>query len=305
MAGNPTVFPDQVNAPPELGKNDLEGLHRWQPKKIYYFTQDQTLDLTAYGPCYNNTVISPSRNVSYQHMAYEAASQHGTQGDFRHLASALAEDERLKRGECHVDQFRTEFQRLYEFDLFPDRLTFIAEKSHVGGNRSDDIFAHIAPGAIAFVPPYTGYAKPHRDIDFTIGGPWLFYHEFWQAHQISDPLVRIGNCIDPDTQYAIPEIAIAAGAKLHFPALLHNRTDTSQDVQLSLQLPSGWPEASVQSTSQRIAAHTSYDAAAIIPTPAVVSDAWHSIIYVVDVDGRRVDSITLSVQLRQSALIQQ
>ncbi|PON19388.1 hypothetical protein C2W62_02950 [Candidatus Entotheonella serta] len=61
----------------------------------------------------------------------------------------------------------------------------------------------------------------------------------------------------------------------------------------------------MQSTSQRIAAHTSYDAAAIIPTPAVVSDAWHPITYVVDVDGRRVDSITLSVQLRQSALIQQ
>ena len=90
LAGNPTVFPEQVSAPRELqGMSNLtEGLQPWQPKKIYYITDafenysqywhDAKADspyranfLKGAGPEYATTGISPSRHISYGQIAAE------------------------------------------------------------------------------------------------------------------------------------------------------------------------------------------------------------------------------------------
>jgi len=79
MAGSPVEFPEQVSPPRDrTGMMNLtEGLHVWQPKKLYYFTDafesfspywHDEKDLSPYrknfldgnGPSYSNTAVSPS-----------------------------------------------------------------------------------------------------------------------------------------------------------------------------------------------------------------------------------------------------
>ena len=53
MAGDPTVFPEQVTpaGEPKRNQNRLEGLRPWQPQKIYYFSNPTHMDFfTAQGP---------------------------------------------------------------------------------------------------------------------------------------------------------------------------------------------------------------------------------------------------------------
>src|SRR5205814_569790 len=68
LAGDPTVFPEQVSAPEDRlwYANLMEGLRPWQPKKLYYYTDATHFEfLHGKGPEYSMTAISPSQRVSY------------------------------------------------------------------------------------------------------------------------------------------------------------------------------------------------------------------------------------------------
>src|ERR671923_808938 len=75
LAGNPVVFPEQVEAPRNrlTISNYGEGLRPWQPKKIYYFSDATHSEFyNGHGPQYPTSGISPSKHVSYSKIASDA-----------------------------------------------------------------------------------------------------------------------------------------------------------------------------------------------------------------------------------------
>jgi LmbE family N-acetylglucosaminyl deacetylase len=68
MAGDPTVFPEQLAAPRERNNigNLTEGLHPWQTKKIYYFSDAADTGFqSGKGPHYSTENDSPSKKTPY------------------------------------------------------------------------------------------------------------------------------------------------------------------------------------------------------------------------------------------------
>ncbi|HKR28110.1 MAG TPA: PIG-L family deacetylase, partial [Acidobacteriaceae bacterium] len=85
LAGNPTVFPEQVSAPRyNRGiANYGEGLRPWQPKKLYFFSDSSHPDfLKGHGPTYLATDVSPTKRVTYAELNRLAWKDYATQIDF-------------------------------------------------------------------------------------------------------------------------------------------------------------------------------------------------------------------------------
>src|SRR5512146_1645263 len=160
LAGNPLVFPEQVAAPRDHSNisNYGEGLRPWQPKKIYYFSDAIHSEFyKGNGPEYPSTGISPSRHISYAKVGEVAWGSYQTQGDYT--------PEQLK-------------------EVMEAPVRFIFGKSLVGGTATGDIFEGISPGAILYHRA-SGYEPPARAaVSIELGGPWAFYHQLWQAHEI-------------------------------------------------------------------------------------------------------------------------
>src|SRR6202795_170960 len=73
LAGDPTVFPEQVSAPLRRLEPYLENLHPWQTKKIYYFPDaDKEEIFRDKGPKYSVTEISKSAKQPYWRVALES-----------------------------------------------------------------------------------------------------------------------------------------------------------------------------------------------------------------------------------------
>jgi LmbE family N-acetylglucosaminyl deacetylase len=84
MAGDPTVFPEQVNAPRQYSgiNNYGEGLHPWQAKKLYYFSDASHQDFLAHhGPTYLATDVSRSKGVTFATLNKHAWEAYATQTD--------------------------------------------------------------------------------------------------------------------------------------------------------------------------------------------------------------------------------
>jgi LmbE family N-acetylglucosaminyl deacetylase len=91
MAGDPTAFPEQLAAPRDRDNigNLTEGLHPWQPKKLYYFTDATNPGFQAgKGPHYSTEDEPPSKRLPYYKIAAEEMSYHLTQGDTGQMAIA-------------------------------------------------------------------------------------------------------------------------------------------------------------------------------------------------------------------------
>ena len=258
MAANPLVFPEQVAAPRDRSNisNYGEGLRPWQPKKIYYFSDAiHTEFYKGNGPEYPTGDISPSRHISYAKLAEEAWGAYQTQGDYT--------PEQLK-------------------EVMAAPVRFIFGKSLVGGTATGDIFEGIRPGAI----PYhraAGYEPPARPpVSIELGGPWAFYRQFWQAHDIQ----HVGKLY-------VPETGVAPGEKLWVPILIHNDTDATQQVTLSPALPAGWssiPEAQVYT----IAAHDTYPVSVWVLAPgSAQKDAWLNLTWTAQSEAKDIGSVTL------------
>src|SRR3954451_13301324 len=84
MAGDPTVFPEQVNAPRQYSgiNNYGEGLHPWQAKKLYYFSDASHQDFLAHhGPTYLASDVSRSKGVPFASLNRQAWELYATQID--------------------------------------------------------------------------------------------------------------------------------------------------------------------------------------------------------------------------------
>lgn len=282
LAGNPTVFPEQVSAPRELqGMSNLtEGLQPWQPKKIYYITDafenysqywhDAKADspyranfLKGAGPEYATTGISPSRHISYGQIAAEEQVFYMTQ-------EGNLGKESIAKG---------------DYGEFEQPVRFIFGKSVVKPSSvTGDLFEGIQPGAAAFVP-VRGYQPQNREgLTLEIGDPWAFYQKFWKAHDIAH-LAQL---------LPTPELATGWGGTIHVPLLIHNATANPQTVSLTVVLPKGWGEKS-GSAQYSVSGGETYPAQSVLIAPASGELGWQEITWNAEANGQQIATITLRV----------
>lgn len=221
LAGDPTVFPAQVASPRERTdiNNFNEGLNPWQSKKIYYFS-DADQPVIGPGPKFDISAISKSKKVPYYQLAAELSTPHLTQSDV-----SLTAEKALQSGDYK------------EFENYMSRFHLLFGKSVVKCSPDGDVFEGITPGAHEYVRP-SGYKTDSRkSITIELGGPFYFYKEFWQAHDIQGL-----------SQLVKPSINVAVNSYFNFPLVLRNGTNDSVDITLRPVIPEGWKLSSGEAT---------------------------------------------------------
>ena len=217
LAGDPSAFPEQLAAPRDRDNigNLTEGLHPWQPKKLYYFTDATDPGFQAgKGPRYSTEDESPSRHVPYYKIAAEEMSHHLTQGDTGQMATAA-----ISKG---------------DYTYFRQPVLLIAGKSHVEGASTGDVLAGITEKPIAFAPSPGYKPAPRSGVSMELGGPWAFYRVFWQAHGLD----HLSGLL-PDNG-----VNVFPGERIQIPILVHNDSDSDATVTVNANPPTGWTEAS-------------------------------------------------------------
>jgi LmbE family N-acetylglucosaminyl deacetylase len=275
MAGNPTVFSEQVAAPRNRTgiANLTEGLHTWQPKKIYYFSDASHTDfLEGKGPQYPTTDVSPSHHVPYYRLAAEEATYHLTQ-----RGVGLAAKEAIAKE---------------EFGILREPVRFIYGKSLVKSSVVADIFEGTAGGAIPSAPQKEYSPRRERPVSLEIGGPWSFYREFWRAHGIE----HLANLTGPEAGAQLDQV-------LHVPLLAHNETEKAIDVKVVCMLPQGWIER-FGSGKYRVQPHDTFPIDAMVVPPAGDLQKWRELEWQGESDGRQIGLVTLKVFVSMGGLPQ-
>ncbi len=276
MAGDPTVFPEQLAAPRDRNNigNLTEGLHPWQTKKIYYFSDaTDTSFQSGKGPHYSTEEDSPSKKTPYYKIAAEEMSFHLTQDDTGQMAAAA-----IRKG---------------DYTYFRQPVLLILGKSLAGGSTTGDIFEGINDGPIPF-SPYPGYKAVQRSgISMEPGGPWSFYRAFWQAHgllQLSGLLPEVG-------------VNIVPGERIQIPILLHNDSDVDAIVTIRANVPDGWTEASAGGPYV-VPAHRDVSLYFKAKTAAGAGKAGQKLLLAAETAGASIPPITILVYADRAALPQ-
>lgn len=205
LAGNPTAFPEQLTAPRWHGgiANYGEGLHPWQPKKLYFFSDASHPDfLKGHGPTYLASDISRTKKIPYAQINRQAWHYYATQLDFNQ-------------------------QTLDYFLNMPEY--FVLGKSLVPSAVTDDVWAGISGKPIAYAPPPQYRAPVRSGISLALGGPWAFYRQFYRAHGLK----ALEGLVPPQT-------ALSWDHQLWVPLLLRNDTGRPADITLHANLPAEW-----------------------------------------------------------------
>jgi LmbE family N-acetylglucosaminyl deacetylase len=276
MAGDATAFAEQIAAPRDRQgiSNLTEGLHPWQPKKLYYFSDASHTDfLEGKGPRYLTTETSPARGIPYYRLAADEMSFHLTQGDTGQVAKQA-----IAKG---------------DFKDFEPPVLLVLGKSHVKSTMTGDIFEGLEPGPIPFVPIPGYHAAGEAGLSVELGGPWSFYRDFWKAHGL-DNVAKL---------LTTPEVNIAPGERLHLPLLLHNGTGKTSDVTLSAVLPGGWTVVAGQAVYPVDAGDT-YPVETVLASPSKADPVWQTVGWKAQSGGQTVGSITMRVNLAGGGLPQ-
>ena len=278
-AGDPSVFPAQLAAPVRTNETLLEGLRAWQPKKIYYFSDAQEQEpFKGSGPQLPVGGVSPVRNEPYWLMSMEGFAFHLTQyRTYIETFNTLDEPHLLEKGKK---------------DGWSDPGDLIFGKSNVGGNPTDDVFAGITSAPIAFVPHAALAPETPSGVFVELSGPWGFYETFRRAHGLQ----RLPKA-------AIPEIAIAAGATLQIPLLLHNHTGGSKEITLALTAPASWTDQTGVG-KYTVGAGEQVPVLVTVTSPKPEATAIDEIVCSAQADGQSIGTIKLRVRRRSGGLPQ-
>ena len=285
LAGDPTVFPEQVAGPTRRLETFLENLRPWQVKKIYYFPDADREDIfRGLGPEYSVKDISKSTKLAYWRMALNSFLLHQTQAKSYSDSMSKMSDAEIEK------QVGSEWG---------DAQHFVRGKSLVGGTATGDIFEGITPDAVAFVPSPRAAETPVTSLSVGLAGPWSFYDGFRRAHGLQLP--------HPEP----PEIALQYGTALIVPLWIHNPLASSQKISLTVVLPAGWIVSAgagdvivgaKQTAATRI--EIALPAAPILAAGAK-DPAKKELLEVVvnaEADGKPIGVIKLRVELRKKAL---
>ena len=271
LAGDPTKFPEQISYPRDrLNIGNLsEGLRPWQPKKIYYFSDASHHEfLEGQGPEYSTTTVSPARQMPYYRIAAEEMAFHLTQGDTGQEAQKA-----LAAG---------------QFQSFQQPVRLILGKSLVGGTTTGDIFESVSPAAIRFASVRGFQPAVHEGLSLELGGPWHFYSDFWQAHNIE----RLAPLLPT------PEVSMQPGATLHIPLLISNDSMEPAEVTLRAVLPQDWTEKN-GSGRYPVGAHEVYPIEAAVTVSSPKGQGWQLITWKAEAKGKTIASIKLRVNVTE------
>ena len=254
MAGDPTIFAEQVSAPRRYYSinNYGEGLHPWQVKKLYFGSDASHQEFLAHhGPTYLASDISKAKGVSYGVLNKKAWELYATQ----------------------IDPLLDYYANMPDY--------FILGKSLVKISSPEaDVWDGITPGPIAYVAPPGYHPMSREPVSLELGGPWAYYQLFQRAHGLSAAL-----------SFVKPQTAFSADSSIWVPLLLHNDTGEPRDLILKSALPEGW--TAVPDTLYHLEAHSTYPAQLFLtrtrplPPSAATAQAPSSVIPVVPIENLR------------------
>ncbi len=274
MAGDPTVFPGQVAVPRErIDINQLnEGLHPWQPKKLYFFS-DASHELAAPGPHFDVTGRSKLRNVPFYRLAIALDTFHLTQGDV-----ALPAKKALESG------------RMEEYIKDRQKFHLIFGKSLVKCAPAGDLFDGIPGAAIPYARP-AGYAPERLEgISLKLGGVFAFYRDFWRAHGIRN----VAGIVQP-------EMEIAQGSYVHIPLQIENGTPDSIIVTLTPDLPEGWVLSS-GAARYHVGPNEIYPVQTFIFAPGKPGEDFQNVSWRAEAGGKTLDAVTIRIKVSEWTL---
>ncbi|MBV9183103.1 MAG: PIG-L family deacetylase [Acidobacteria bacterium] len=223
LAGDPAAFAWQLAAPIRQYENALEGLRPWQAKKLYYFSDAfDTGFFRGHGPEYSGEQISPERHRAYLALATAAAAPYLTQSPDPTL------NRRIDAGE-DLDSITAKLQQA---GYFPEPVRLWLGKSLVSGAVTADVWDGIDAAPIPFTPPQRSPPEVARNLEFSLGGPWGFYQQFWRAHELGS------------LRFRRAEIAVRPGDTLTIPVVIRNPQARGANLTVSASLPERWRQKS-------------------------------------------------------------
>jgi LmbE family N-acetylglucosaminyl deacetylase len=286
LAGDATVFPEQVAVPVRRLEPFLENLRPWQPKKIYFFpdaTNDQMF--RGQGPEYSVKDISQSKKQPYWRIAVDSFRMHQTQAkNYLDRLNGLSDAELEQRAIS---------------DGWGEAQHFVLGKSLVGGSVTGDIFENVGTEPIPFAHPQIPVRPPAKspEVSVELAGPWNFYGHFRHERGLE-------HLWHPEP----PEIALQAGSSLVIPLLIRNQTSVRREVTISVDLPAGW---TLQSASGKFALGPKQVAGARLqiglPTleeSAKGKQGQQEVTVRAESNGLNVGVAKLKIELRKTALPQ-
>jgi LmbE family N-acetylglucosaminyl deacetylase len=288
LAGDPTVFPEQVAGPTRRLETFLENLRPWQTKKLYYFPDATREDIFhALGPDYPVKEISKSTKLPYWRMAMNSFLMHQTQA--KGYIDSLS-----KMTEAEIEkQVSSEWG---------DSQHFVRGKSLVGGTVTGDIFEGVTAAEIPFMPVQRiAEPKVAEGVSVELAGTWSFYASFRRAHGLQLP--------HPEP----PEIALQCGTVLVIPLWVRNPLATPQKISLAANLPAGWTIATgtgdfTVGAQQTAATRIEINLPAAPDTPAgkttndPVKKEQPEVSVTAESNGKPFGVVSLRVELRKRAL---
>jgi LmbE family N-acetylglucosaminyl deacetylase len=283
LAGDPTVFPEQVSAPLRRLEPYLENLRPWQTKKIYYFPDADKEDIFRdKGPKYSVKEISKSAKQAYWRIALESFRRHETQA--KSFIDTLD-----KMDEAQIEKMLT------ADGFWSSGISFVLGKSLVGGIVTGDVFESITPGPIPFARAEATLAPSQPEVSVELAGPWRYYADFRRAHGLT-------HLPHPEP----PEIAQQAGGTFVIPLWLRNQTSESREFTLSLNLPPGWTLQTgalkfVVGAKQTGAARLEVNLPAL-SDPAPKTPELQEVSVHAESNGQPVGDVKIKVELRKKAL---
>ncbi len=269
LAGNPATFPEQVSAPRDhlFISNYGEGLHCWQAKKLYFFSDAFHPEFLAhFGPRYLAADISRKKGISFSELNKLAWDFYATQAEPTEM------------------QFQLRIGK-------PEYL--VLAKSLVSAPVEGDVLSGIDAQPIPYVPPPTFRPAPQPAQSLELGGPWAFYRAFYPAHGLDFliPLVK-------------PQSAFVPGRSFWVPLLLHNGSDKTINIVLHSNLPEGWTPVSAD-VIYSVAPASDYPVQVFLKSPtAVRSDAAQALRWNATADGTSIGGVELTVTPEDDGLPQ-
>jgi len=258
MAGDPTRFAEQVAFPDDrTGYGNLkEGLRPWQPQKLYYFSDASHTDfLEGKGPRYSLSEVSAARKVPYYRLKAIESSFYLTQIGVGEAGKRAVETGNFK-----------------EFEA-PE--LFVLGKSLVGGSVTGEILEGVTLNAVPFVATRGYLPQTGSEIAVELGGPWHFYGEFWEAHNLE----HLGRLLPA------PEIAVEGGGILPVPLLLYNNSNGDQWITLKMNLPRGWTEKN-GTARYPVRAHEVYPVMTVLVAPSNKKAVWQELQFHAEAEGQ-------------------
>ncbi|HEV2114762.1 MAG TPA: PIG-L family deacetylase [Terriglobales bacterium] len=271
LAGDSLAFPEQVEAPRNrLSINNYgEGLHPWQPQKIYYFTDASHEEFVkGKGPEYRTDEISPTRHVSYGEVVYEA---------WMHDKS----------------QIGPEFSEATVKEYLARPMRYIFGKSVVGGSPTGDIMENTKAEGVPWVPVMGHHAVAGPEEGLQLGGPWAFYRDFWPQHNLE----HLGSLLAPETAMG------TADFHLWVPLILRNTSGSAEQVSLQSSLPVGWTQTS-EPMVYSLAAHEERPVSIFLVAPQSQKGSWQTLKFAAEAGGRSIGSVTLKANVEYNGVPQ-